>query len=107
MDYWDQHRVILRVRDLRAEEGDKRFWAARRRGYAAIIPELTAMIEEAQAAGRVSRELNSYAAASAAMAMIERLVTYRSVFRRRGVTNEAMTATLATILYETVTGHPS
>jgi hypothetical protein len=64
-------------------------------------------IEQAQAAGRVSKELNSYAAASAAMAMLERLLTYRSVFRRRGVTNEAMAATLAAILYETVTGHPS
>ena len=107
MEYWDQHRVILRVRDLRAEEGDERFWAARRRGYAAIIPELTAKIEKAQAAGRVSKDLNSYAAASAAMAMLERLLTYRSVFRRRGVTKEAMAATLAAILYETVTGHPS
>jgi AcrR family transcriptional regulator len=107
MEYWDQHRVILRVRDLRAEEGDERFWAARRRGYGAIIPELTVKIESAQASGRVSKELNSYAAASAAMAMLERLLTYRSVFRRRGVTKEAMAATLAAILYETVTGHPS
>jgi AcrR family transcriptional regulator len=107
MEYWDQHRVILRVRDLRAEEGDERFWAARRRGYAAIIPELTAKIETAQSSGRVSKELNSYAAAAAAMAMLERLLTYRSVFRRRGVTKEAMAATLAAILYETVTGHPS
>ena len=31
MEYWDRHRVILRVRDLRAEEGDDRFWAARRK----------------------------------------------------------------------------
>jgi AcrR family transcriptional regulator len=107
MEYWDRNRVILRVRDLRAEEGDDRFWAARRRGYAAIIPELTNKIEEAQASGRVSKELNSYAAAAAAMAMLERLLTYRSVFRRRGVTKEAMAATLAAILYETVTGHPS
>jgi AcrR family transcriptional regulator len=107
MTYWDRNSVILRVRDLRAEEGDDRFWAARRRGYAAIIPELTVKIEEAQASGRVSKELNSYAAAAAAMAMLERLLTYRSVFRRRGVTKEAMAATLAAILYETVTGHPS
>ena len=107
MEYWDQHRVILRVRDLRAEEGDDRFWAVRRRGYAAIIPELTDKIEAAQSSGRVSKELNSYAAAAAAMAMLERLLTYRSGFRRRGVTKEAMAATLAAILYETVTGHPS
>jgi AcrR family transcriptional regulator len=107
MTYWDRNNVILRVRDLRAEEGDDRFWAARRRGYGAIIPELTSKIEEAQASGRVSKELNSYAAAAAAMAMLERLLTYRSVFRRRGVTKEAMAATLAAILYETVTGHPS
>ena len=107
MEYWDQHRVILRVRDLRAEEGDERFWAGAGAGYAAIIPELTAKIEAAQSSGRVSKELNSYAAAAAAMAMLERLLTYRSVFRRRGVTKEAMAATLAAILYETVTGHPS
>ena len=57
MEYWDRHRVILRVRDLRAEEGDDRFWAVRRRGYAAIIPELTDKIEEAQLSGGSPREL--------------------------------------------------
>jgi AcrR family transcriptional regulator len=107
MEYWDRHRVILRVRDLRAEEGDPRFWAVRQRGYAAVIPALGAKVEEGQSAGRISADLNSYAAASAAMAMMERLVTYRSQFRRRGVSADAMAATLATILHETVTGHPS
>ena len=105
MEYWDVHRVILRVRDLRAEEGDQRFWAVRQRGYSALVPELTAKVEEAQVAGRVSNELNSYAAASAVMAMMERLVTYQGQFRRRGVSREAMAATLAAILHETVTGH--
>jgi hypothetical protein len=99
--------VILRVRDLRAEEGDQRFWAVRTRGYSAVVPELTKKIEEAQASGRVSKELNPYAAAAAAMAMLERLFTYQPVFRRRGVNKEAMATTLGAILYETVTGHPS
>ena len=105
MEYWHRHRVILRVRDLRAEEGDPRFWAIRNRGYAAVVPALTAKLEEAQAAGRVSSELNSYAAASAVMAMMERLFTYQSVFRRRGVSNDAIASTLGAILHETVTGH--
>jgi AcrR family transcriptional regulator len=105
MEYWDRHRVILRVRDLRAEEGDPRFWAVRQRGYSVVVPAFTAKVEEAQAAGRTSPELNSYAAASAAMSMMERLVTYQSQFRRRGVSKEAMAATLAAILHETVTGH--
>jgi len=104
MEYWEAHSVILRVRDLRAEEGDKRFWAVRSRGYAAIVPALTAKIEEAQAAGRLTQEINPYAAASAAMAMLERLFTYQSVFRRRGVTKEAMTTTLGAMLHSTVTG---
>jgi len=104
MEYWEAHSVILRVRDLRAEEGDKRFWAVRNRGYAAIVPALTAKIEEAQAAGRLTQEINPYAAASAAMAMLERLFTYQSVFRRRGVTKEAMTTTLGAMLHSTVTG---
>jgi AcrR family transcriptional regulator len=105
MDYWDRNRVILRVRDLRAEEGDQRFWAVRQRGYSVVVPALTAKVEEGQAAGRIARDLNSYAAASAAMAMMERLVTYQSQFKRRGVSKDAMTATLAAILHETVTGH--
>lgn len=107
MDYWDRHRAILRVRDLRAEEGDKRFWSARLDGYAAIVPGLTTMIEKGQATGSVSRELNAYAAASALAAMMERLVTYQSEFGRRGVSTEAMTATLATVLFQTVTGFTS
>jgi AcrR family transcriptional regulator len=105
MDYWDRHSVILRVRDLRAEEGDKRFWAVRTRGYSAVVPELTAKIEDAQSAGSLSKDLNSYAAAAAAMAMLERLFTYQSVFRRRGVSKEAMTTTLGAMLHATVTGH--
>ena len=104
MEYWEAHSVILRVRDLRAEEGDKRFWAVRQRGYSAIVPALTTKIEEAQAAGRLTQEINPYAAASAAMAMLERLFTYQSVFRRRGVTKEAMTTTLGAMLQSTVTG---
>ena len=104
MEYWEAHSVILRVRDLRAEEGDKRFWAVRQRGYSAIVPALTTKIEEAQAAGRLTQEINPYAAASAAMAMLERLFTYQSVFRRRGVTREAMTTTLGAMLHSTVTG---
>lgn len=107
MDYWDTHSVILRVRDLRAEEGDKRFWAVRQRGYSAIVPALTAKIEEARAAGRLTQEINPYAAASAAMAMLERLFTYQSVFRRRGVTKEAMTTTLGAMLHSNVTGLPA
>ena len=65
------------------------------------------MIEKGQAAGSVSSELNAYAAASALAAMMERLVTYRSEFGRRGVSTEAMTATLATVLFQTVTGFTS
>ena len=107
MEYWDRHRVILRVRDLRAEEGDPRFWAVRQRGYSVVVPAFTAKVEEGQAAGRISRQLNSYAAASAAMSMMERLVTYQSQFKRRGVSKDAMAATLAALLHETVTGHSS
>jgi AcrR family transcriptional regulator len=105
--YWDAHRAVLRVRDLRAEEGDARFWAVRLNGYSAILPGLQAMLEKGQASGRVSSELNAYAAASALVAMLERLVTYRSQFGRRGVGADAMSATLATILYQTVTGYTS
>ena len=107
MEYWDRHRVILRVRDLRAEEGDERFWAARRKGYGAIIPELTAKIEKAQTAGtrvqgaqllrrrrpprwRCSSDCSPTARCSAGA------VSPRRRWRRRWPPSS----------YETVTGHP-
>lgn len=104
VEHRHQHRAILRLRDLRAEEGDGRFRTVRQRGYAGLMTDLMSKVDLAKAAGRLPRAMNSYAVAGAAMAMMERLVSYRTEFERRGVDSEAMTETIALLLLNTVEG---
>jgi AcrR family transcriptional regulator len=102
--YWDQHRAVLRTRNLAAQEGDSRFREVRNRALGTITDGLAAKVAEFQVAGRVSADINPYAAAGAMVAMMERMAAYRSEFEDRGVSRPAMVETVARIVYHTVTG---
>ncbi len=104
LDYRRRNSAILRLRDLRAEEGDVRFRAIRLRGYSGLMSDLMGKVDGAVADGRLPRAMNSYAVAGAALAMIERLVTYQAEFERRGVSRESMIETVALLLFNTVEG---
>lgn len=102
--YRVEHEAVLRVRDLKAEEGDARFRQARQHANLELMAEMVARVSESQAAGRVDAELNAYAAAGAMVAMMERLLAYEREFERRGVDPEAMVRTIALLLHETLVG---
>ncbi len=102
--YRQRNRAILRLRDLRAEEGDGRFRAVRQRGYAGLMSDLMTKVDLAKAAGRLPMAMNSYAVAGAAVAMMERLVSYQPEFERRGVDRKAMIETISLLLLNTVDG---
>jgi AcrR family transcriptional regulator len=102
--YRQRNRAILRLRDLRAEEDDGRFRAVRQRGYAGLMSDLMTKVDLAKAVGRLPMAMNSYAVAGAAVAMMERLVSYQPEFERRGVDRESMTETIALLLLNTVDG---
>jgi AcrR family transcriptional regulator len=104
VEYRNRNTAILRVRDLKAEEGDQRFRAVRLKGYTGLMAEFTSRIDDAKAHGRMSADLDSYAAAAALMAMMERLVAYQNELGRRGVSGEAIADTIAVLLYQTLTG---
>jgi AcrR family transcriptional regulator len=107
VEYRLRHRAILRLSDLRAEEGDSRFRAIRQRGYAGLMADLMNKVDVAKQDGRLPVGMNSYAVAGAAMAMMERLVTYQAEFERRGVDRDAMVETITLLLLRTVEGtHP-
>src|SRR4051812_19241722 len=72
IEYWDQHRAVLRTRNLAAEEGDKRFRDVRVRALSRMTNPLADKIAEQQAAGRLPAEITPYAAAAAMVAMMER-----------------------------------
>jgi AcrR family transcriptional regulator len=104
MAYWDRHQAILRVRNLKSEEGDIRFRRLRQRSYLTFMNLLVDKVEAGQAAGRLSTSLDAYATAGAMMAVLERLTAFHREFERRGVSRDQLIETVARLLYENLTG---
>jgi AcrR family transcriptional regulator len=104
LSYWDQHRAVLRTRNLAAQEGDARFREVRVRTLSLITDPLAAKVAEFQSAGKVAAEMNAYAAAGAMVSMMERMASYHLEFEERGVTRTAIVETMARIVHHTVTG---
>ncbi|HZQ59591.1 MAG TPA: TetR family transcriptional regulator [Acidimicrobiales bacterium] len=104
VEYWDERRAVLRVRDLAAAEGDQRFRAARNESMSIITDRLRDKIAEAQRAGAVSSSLTPYAAASAMMAMMGRMAAYHRELEARGLSEDDLVETVARIVFQTVTG---
>lgn len=104
IDHWDDHRAVLRIRDLAAQEGDPRFRDVRNRSLSMITDRLTDKIAQFQAAERVAPEVTPYAAASAMVAMMGRMAAYHTDLETRGFTRDDMVETVARIVFQTVTG---
>jgi len=104
VEYWDERRAVLRVRDLAAAEGDQRFRAARNESMSIITDRLCDKIAEAQRAGAVSSSLTPDAAASAMMAMMGRMAAYHRELEARGLSEDDLVETVARIVFQTVTG---
>ena len=105
--YWDDNRPVLRARNLAAQEGDQRFRQVRIRTLSTITDRLTDLIAQSQAAGRVAPEITPYAAASALVAMMERMGDFHVELEPRGVSRDAMVETVARIVCQTVMGRRS
>jgi AcrR family transcriptional regulator len=103
--FWDEHHAVLRIRNLKAEEGDKRFRNARRKASIFMVDAMADCVREGQQAGRVSIEIDPFGAGSAMVAMIERLLAYQtSMEKGGGLTRERLADTITAIIYQTLTG---
>jgi AcrR family transcriptional regulator len=74
--HWDSHRAVLLVRNLAADEGDRRFTKVRRQALAPVIEHLARKVAESQENGRIAAEVHPYAAAAALASILERLSAY-------------------------------
>jgi AcrR family transcriptional regulator len=102
--HWDAHRAVLVVRNLAADEGDRRFQKVRREALSPVLEHLAKRIEESQANGRIAAQLHPYAAAAALASILERLAAYHKELEYFGVTRDDLVETCANILFQTVTG---
>ncbi len=104
VDHWDAHRSVLLVRNLFADEGDRRFMKVRRRAISPVIEHLARRIEESQAQGRVAKEIHPAAAAAAMASVLERLAAHHKEIEFFGAGREELIESTARILLQTVTG---
>jgi AcrR family transcriptional regulator len=104
VDHWDAHRSVLLVRNLFADEGERRFMKVRRRALAPVIEHLARRIEESQAEGNVIAEIHPAAAAAAMASVLERLAAHHREIEYFGASREELIESSARILHQTVTG---
>jgi hypothetical protein len=97
--YWDQHRAVLRTRNLAAQEGDPRFREVRNRALKPLTEGLARKVEESGRHG-----LAPYAAGAALVAMMERMAAFHSDLEHFGASRRDVVETTARIVHQTVTG---
>jgi AcrR family transcriptional regulator len=71
LELWEQHRTLLRVRNLAAEEGDPSFTLQRRLAMGGAVAALAKQVEQQQAAGRLDPATSPIALSGALFAMLE------------------------------------
>ncbi|KMS53404.1 TetR family transcriptional regulator [Sphingobium cupriresistens] len=94
--FWDEHRALLRTRNLAAEEGDERFVHVREDSVRPLLVALAALIATAQQAGRSPAFAPAAATSGTIMMMLERLGALQHVHRTGSeITLESMVAACA------------
>lgn len=73
VNFWDRHHALLRVRNFAADEGDKRFFDARRRSVEPIHLGLQAKISAFQRRYPDAPQLDPASTASVLLSMLERV----------------------------------
>jgi AcrR family transcriptional regulator len=104
ISHWDAYRPVLLVRNLAADEGERRFQKVRRNALRPVLEALAKKIEESQPAAVADGDVHPYAAAAAMAAILERLAAYHKELEPLGVGPDDLIETCARILYQTVTG---
>jgi AcrR family transcriptional regulator len=102
--HWDEHRAVLLVRNLAADEGDRRFLRVRQKAMTPVLARLAEQVIGGQQAGRVEAAIVPQAAAAALGAILERLAAYHRELETVGVRREDLVETCARIVVQTVRG---
>ena len=100
--FWDEHRAILRTRNLAAQEGDQRFRDVRNSSLQPITEGISRKVAENGVPG-----LAPYAAAAALVAMMERMAAFHGDLEAYGASRADVVETTARIVFQTVTGRLS
>ncbi|MEU2540160.1 TetR family transcriptional regulator [Streptomyces iakyrus] len=104
LEFWRQNDAILRVVDLGAAEGDKRFYKLRMKILNSVNNSLADAVAELQAKGRVDKDVNPAAVAGSLVAMLAAVASHQKGFSSWGVKQAELKPNLALLVHLGVTG---
>jgi AcrR family transcriptional regulator len=104
LDFWRQHDAILRVVDLAAAEGDRRFARIRMKLLNSVVQALTEAIAELQRAGKVDAEVHAAATAGALVTMLAASAAHTKAFDSWSVKDAELRSGLTRLVAWGVTG---
>ncbi|KUL47851.1 MULTISPECIES: TetR family transcriptional regulator [unclassified Streptomyces] len=104
MEFWRKNDAILRVVDLGAAEGDKRFYKIRMKILNSVNNSLTDTVKELQAKGKVDKDISPAAMAGSIVAMLAAVASHQRGFQTWGVKQAELKPNLATLVHLGVTG---
>ena len=104
LDFWKKHDAILRVVDLGAAEGDKRFYKIRMKILNSVNNSLADAIAELQSKGRVDKDVNPAAVAGSLVAILAAVAAHQKGFSSWGVKQAELKPNLALLIHLGVTG---
>lgn len=104
LDFWRRNDAILRVVDLGAAEGDKRFYKIRMKILNSVNNSLTDTVKELQSKGKVDKDVNPAAMAGSLVAMLAAVASHQRGFQTWGVKQAELKPNLALLVHLGVTG---
>jgi len=104
LDFWRDHEAILRVVDLAAAEGDRRFTRIRMKLLNIVVNALTDAIAELQRAGKVDGDVLPAATAGVLVTMLAATAAHTKAFESWSVRDGDLRAGLTRLVAWGVTG---
>ncbi|MEU6340153.1 MULTISPECIES: TetR/AcrR family transcriptional regulator [unclassified Streptomyces] len=104
LSFWRKHDAILRVVDLGAAEGDKRFYKLRMKILNPLTNSLSDSVKELQSKGRVDKDITPAAVAGSLVAMLAAVAAHQKGFQSWGVKQAELKPNLALLVHLGVTG---
>ena len=102
--FWRRNDAILRVIDLGAAEGDRRFNRIRTRILNPVTSSLTESVKELQSKGKVDQQVSAPAVAGSLVAMLAAVAAHQKGFAGTGVKQADLKPNLALLVHLGVTG---
>ncbi|MFD8520401.1 TetR family transcriptional regulator [Streptomyces capillispiralis] len=104
LEFWRKNDAILRVVDLGAAEGDKRFSRLRTKILSSVNSALADAVTELQSKGRVDKDVNPAAIAGSLVAMLAAVASHQKAVSSWGVKQAELKPSLALLVHLGVTG---